>query len=157
MRQRLVKDGGGYGIPVLLLTFTALFFILLPGRCISPTLAAESTATRLDCNVHDGPCTASTEGSTVTMEVTPRPVKAMTDLTFKVTFSGRQPAANPIIDLGMPGMQMGPNKVRLNPVGEGVYEGSGIIVRCPSGKRTWFARITVPGAETVEFVFEVIY
>jgi hypothetical protein len=94
---------------------------------------------------------------TVSLEITPRPVKAMQDLVFKVSIEGASPAAPPHIDLGMPAMKMGPNQVALKPMGPGTYEGSGVIVRCPSGKRTWFANVIVPGSGEVKFIFDVIY
>ncbi len=62
-----------------------------------------------------------------------------------------------LTDLGMPGMDMGPNQVDLKPTGNGVFKGQGIIVRCPSGRRTWSAKVTLPGCGMVEFIFDVIY
>jgi len=54
-------------------------------------------------------------------------------------------------------MDMGPNRVELRPVKENVYEGQGVIVRCPSGRRTWKATVTLPESGKAEFVFDVIY
>ena len=95
-------------------------------------------------------------GTEVTLEIQPRPVKAMEDLTFTVTLSGMEPAADPYVDLGMPGMNMGPNRVHLRRTGPGRYEEQGIIVRCSTGSRTWEARVTVPGAGEAAFVFDVM-
>jgi len=81
----------------------------------------------------------------------------MTDLTFTLTVSGKSLAGDPTIDLGMPGMNMGPNRVELRRVRDNVFEGQGIIVRCPSGRRTWRASVTLPEAGKVEFVFDVLY
>jgi hypothetical protein len=89
--------------------------------------------------------------------MSPKPVKAMKDITFRVKITGKTPTSNPYIDLGMPGMKMGPNRVSLKQMGQGLYEGTGIIVRCPSGRRTWNARVTVPTLGAVEFVFDVLY
>jgi hypothetical protein len=107
-------------------------------------------------NIHQGPCSRMIHGTQVTLEIQPRPVKAMEDLTFTVTLSGMEPAADPYVDLGMPGMTMGPNRVHLRHTGPGRYEGQGIIVRCPTGSRTWEARVTVPGAGEAAFVFDVM-
>ncbi|UCG21857.1 MAG: hypothetical protein JSU80_04575, partial [Deltaproteobacteria bacterium] len=82
---------------------------------------------------------------------------AMQDLVFTVTFVGDKVVADPYIDLGMPGMNMGRNRVLLKPAGKLVYQGAGVIVRCPSGRRTWKAKLTVPDVGAVEFVFNVIY
>ena len=83
----------------------------------------------------------------------------MQDLAFKVTLDGQLPpdAKLPYIDLGMPGMNMGPNRVKLKFTGKATYEGRGVIVKCPSGRRTWRATITVPGFGHADFIFDVIY
>jgi hypothetical protein len=81
----------------------------------------------------------------------------MQDLTFTVSFAGQKPGAAPYIDLGMPGMNMGRNRVFLKSLDESVFEGRGVIVRCPSGRRTWKATVTAPNLGSVEFVFDVIY
>ena len=142
------------------LKIISLFFILTgllvfdgplaPG----PALAAEST---VNCDAHKGVCSQSSGDLTVSLEITPRPVKAMQDLVFKVSIEGASPAKHPHIDLGMPAMKMGPNQVSLKPTGPGTYEGTGVIVRCPSGKRTWFANVIVPESGEVKFIFNVIY
>lgn len=113
----------------------------------------------VNCDVHSGSCTQRLNGLDIILEISPRPVKAMRDLQFNLTLSGRQqlPTATPYIDLGMPGMNMGPNRVILKPVGKGRYAGQGIIVRCPSGRRVWQATVTVPENGTVKFIFDVIY
>jgi hypothetical protein len=97
------------------------------------------------------------KGRTITLDIQPKPVKAMQDLIFRLTIQGKAPTSHPYIDLGMPGMNMGPNQVKLEPVGAGVYEGTGVIVRCPSGRRIWRARITVPEIGEVSFTFDVVY
>jgi hypothetical protein len=112
---------------------------------------------RVECDVNSGPCIAALSGGTVSLDIYPKPVKAMQDLTFTVTLSGGEAAAKPYIDLGMPGMNMGRNRVILKPVGESVFRGNGVIVRCPSGRRTWKAVVVVPARGSAEFVFDVTY
>ena len=112
---------------------------------------------QINCRIQEGPCTKRLMGMSVTLDILPRPVKAMKDLTFQVTVSGVKPVKAAYIDLGMPGMNMGPNRVELIPVKANVYEGQGIIVRCPSGRRTWKATVTLPEVGQAEFVFDVIY
>ncbi len=113
----------------------------------------------INCDLHQDACTQNLAGFTVTLEVTPRPVKAMRDLSFKVTLTGKLPPNTklPYIDLGMPGMNMGPNRVQLKSAGNATYEGRGVIVRCPSGRRTWQAAVTIPGVGQTDFIFDVIY
>jgi hypothetical protein len=95
----------------------------------------------------------------------------MKELTFRLTLTGRELSDNPYIDLGMPGMAMGPNRVLMkrvdnntsrvdnntSRVGSNTYEGQGVIVRCPSGQRTWKATVTLPDAGVMDFVFDVLY
>lgn len=110
-----------------------------------------------DCDLHSSPCTRPLSDFFVVLDIDPKPVKAMRELAFKVTLSGRGPGADPFIDLEMPGMDMGPNRVVLRPVGQGEYLGRGILVRCPSGRRLWRAKVSVPGSGEVEFLFHVLY
>ena len=139
-------------IPILLLFCTLII----------PTAIADDSL--INCDAHKGACSQAIDGLTVSLEITPRPVKAMQDLVFKVSLSGNPPAQspypppqNPYIDLGMPAMKMGPNRVELKENGAGTYEGHGVIVRCKSGRRTWFANVTIPATGEVKFIFDVIY
>ena len=136
--------------------FMAILCLMTITIC-TKTSSTESKPVHIDCDVHAGPCSANISGTKVGLEIDPKPVKAMKDLTFTVTFVGEKPVTNPYIDLGMPGMNMGRNRVILKPAGDLVYRGEGVIVRCPSGRRTWKAKVTVPDVGAVEFVFDVIY
>jgi hypothetical protein len=131
------------------------FLLAAPGR----TSAGDKYQEMINCDLHRGACTQNLSGSTVTLAVAPRPVKAMQDLLFQVTLTGKLPPNTklPYIDLGMPGMNMGPNRVQLKSVGVATYEGQGVIVRCPSGRRTWQATVIIPDVGQTEFIFDVIY
>jgi hypothetical protein len=74
-----------------------------------------------------------------------------------VELSGEPPSSPPVIDLDMPGMEMGPNQVRLRPVNGTVFEGTGVIVRCPSGKRLWSATVILSQTTKAKFLFRVRY
>jgi hypothetical protein len=144
---------------LLIIKFPFVFsiaFLLAVPVCVS---AGDKYQEMINCDLHAGPCTQSLSGNTVTLEVTPRPVKALKDLSFKVTLSGKQLTSTkaPYIDLGMPGMNMGPNRVQLKSAGGNSYEGQGVIVKCPSGRRTWQATVTIPDEGQTEFIFDVIY
>ena len=131
-----------------------LFFITI----IFP-IAAQATdfSKMINCNVHEGACTQTLRGTDIILDISPKPVKAMTDLKFTITLTGKQGVSEPFIDLGMLGMKMGPNRLLLKSNGKGVYSGIGTIVRCPSGKKIWKATVTVPDMGSVEFIFDVIY
>ena len=113
----------------------------------------------INCDLHQRVCIQNLSGTTVTLAVTPRPVKAMQDLLFQVTLNAKLPPNTqlPYIDLGMPGMKMGPNRIQLKSAGNDTYEGRGVIVKCPSGRRTWRATVTVPDFGQTDFIFDVIY
>jgi len=134
--------------------FTFAFLLLVTALSVN-TVSAGAWA--INCKAHDGKCSLPIGKETVTLEIMPRPVTAMLDLTFTVTLSGKPPEQAPYLDLGMPAMKMGPNRVQLKPAGNGVYKGKGVIVRCKSGRRTWFANVVVPGAGEAKFVFDVVY
>lgn len=128
------------------------FTIILPN-----TAQAMDHSKMINCDVHHGTCTQKLMDTDIIFDISPKPVKAMTDLNFTITLTGKQGVSEPFIDLGMPGMKMGPNRVLLKSNGKGVYSGTGTIVRCPSGKRIWKATVTVPDMGSAEFIFDVIY
>jgi YtkA-like len=133
----------------------------LYGFWIILVLVGGASAAENRCRVDDGPCTAAAGEVSVSLEIEPRPVRAMKLLTFAVILrdsSRKLEDASVSIDLTMPGMEMGRNVIELKHAGGGRYEGKGVIVRCPSGGRTWKAAITVvrrSGAATADFLFEV--
>ena len=133
----------------------AVFLLAVPAG----STAGDKYQEMINCNLHKGSCNQFLSETRVTLEVTPRPVKAMQDLLFQVTFSAKLPpnAQLPFIDLSMPGMKMGPNRVQLKSAGNDTYEGWGVIVKCPSGRRTWRATVTVPDFGQTDFIFDVIY
>ena len=83
---------------------------------------------------------------TVTLDVTPRPLRAMSDLLFTVRVSPPEAVAGGegTVALEMSGMYMGDNRVRLAPAAGGSWQGKGVVVRCPSGRRGWTAQVTLP-------------
>jgi hypothetical protein len=149
----MVRNGHG-GLASLLLCLVVVGIAIC---AVSGDARAQGAQSAVDCAIQSGPCTKNLADGTVTLDITPRPVRAMQDLRFTVTFSGVKPAHDPFIDLGMPGMIMGPNRVALQRGGDNAYQGTGVIVRCPSGRRTWKATVTVPDKGSAEFVFDVVY
>jgi hypothetical protein len=156
-RERSFSTTGrkGHGGLVSLLVHLVVMGIAM--CAVSGDARAQGAWSGVDCAIESGPCTKNLADGTVTLDITPRPVRAMHDLRFTVTFSGVTAAHDPFIDLGMPGMIMGPNRVVLKRAGDNAYQGTGVIVRCPSGRRTWKATVTLPGKGSAEFVFDVVY
>ena len=117
------------------------------------TPAPEGTRGR---DIHAGPVVGFAGGQRVILDISPRPVRAMRELSFAVELPGTGGGGGaPRIDLGMPGMRMPPNRVDLRRGADGIYRGKGAIVRCGSGRKTWSAAVTVPGGARAVFTFDV--
>ena len=145
------------GQRLLRLFFVSLFISIMVMIDVPVHGMGNNHSAAMNCDIHNNTCTQKLAETVVVLDVSPKPVKAMTDLKFRISLKGKQPADSPYIDLGMPGMKMGPNRVSLRVLEQGVYQGTGIIVRCPSGKRIWKATVTLPDMGSVEFIFDVIY
>jgi hypothetical protein len=137
--------------------FVGMFWLSVVTHSLPVQAAQNDHSAMVNCDIQHSSCTQELSGTKVVLDISPKPVKAMTDLKFRIILTGKQPKAALYIDLGMPGMKMGPNRVPLKSVGNGVHEGTGIIVRCPSGKKVWKATVIVPNMGTAEFIFDVIY
>ena len=125
-------------------------------------VASDPEKATIDCRASAGTCVKTIDGITITFDISPKPVKVMNDLTFAVTLTTKDKpvrGASVMIDLTMPGMFMGKNAVKLKEGTEGAHTGRGVIVRCPSGEKTWQASVVVRRADKTTiaaFTFEVI-
>lgn len=118
------------------------------------------------CDVAAGPCTRSLSGGgDVTLELGPRPLRTMGELTVRATVRGpgREASAGDrpfqvSVAFSMPGMFMGENRVVLAPGPEGLA-GRAVLVRCPSGRKDWVAEVSVArlgeAPRTARFPFRV--
>lgn len=111
-----------------------------------------------DCEIDKGPCSKTIGRMTITIDIAPKPVKAMAELAFTLTITGSS-ALPPelVLNLGMPGMYMGKNRVPLGRNTDGTYTGKGVIPRCPSGRKLWRATVELPEKGEVSFTFNVSY
>ncbi len=105
-------------------------------------------------NVHAGPVAGTGGGVTVRLDISPKPVRAMRPLEFTAASdaAGEGPGR---IELAMPGMAMPPNRIPLAKGPDGAFRGTGTIVRCMSGCRTWTATVMLPGTPPVAVTFDV--
>lgn len=95
------------------------------------------------------------EKKELTLRISPEPVQTMKLLTFQVKLKGYQSFEKIQIDLSMPGMVMGINRFFLKKKGVDDYEGNTIIPTCPSGKRTWLAKVIIDHTVEKEVIFNV--
>ncbi len=110
-----------------------------------------------NCEINKGACTLKNGAAVVTLDILPKPVKAMQDLSFTVTLPGQQSYPGLKLDLQMIGMDMGTNQVPLTRTADGRYTGTGVIPRCHSGKKLWSATVTIPGQPfETSFLFNVL-
>ncbi len=121
-----------------------------------------SSETRTDCDINAGACAKTIEQDThAAFDINPKPVKPMSGLLFSLTINeGGKTVTDALVSLNltMPGMFMGVNRPVLEHVGDGRYEGRGIIPICPHGGTLWKAEVTVKRGSkeaAVSYLFEV--
>ena len=113
-------------------------------------------ATAVDNSIHEKACSVTVGQRTVTLNIEPKPVKHMKELTFSVTVTPCDKLPETLLlDLSMPGMQMGKNQVTLVKKSGCLYEGKGIIVRCMSGRTLWQATVLSDTLNNPAFTFNV--
>ena len=110
-----------------------------------------------ECDIGRGACIAMSGNTTVTLDISPKPVRAMKELFFTVTVTGAKIPTPLLLVLSMPGMYMGRNEVVLKQVSDGSFTGKGIIPRCPAGKKLWQADIALPGGGNISYRFYVAH
>jgi hypothetical protein len=109
-----------------------------------------------DDGIHEGACIRKAGTRTVTFDITPKPVRHMQELLFSVKVEpGNDLPDRMLLDLGMPGMQMGKNQVTLLRTKNGAWQGKGIIVRCMSGRKLWKATVRSSELHNTAFTFNV--
>jgi len=102
-----------------------------------------------------GPLRGAIGGQEVLLSIAPWPPIAMREVEFTVSLPGYAGKASPHLDLSMAGMEMGRNRVDLSRGADGRYRGTGVVVRCSSGRHDWEATVTAPGAGKAVFRFAV--
>jgi len=136
--------------PIKGLSTLALF------ACMMTAGSTTLHATAVDNSIHEKACSVTVGQRTVTLNIDPKPVRAMKELTFNVTVTPCDKLPDTLLlDLSMPGMQMGKNQVTLVKKSNCSYEGKGIIVRCMSGRTLWQATILSGELNNPAFVFNV--
>jgi hypothetical protein len=117
----------------------------------------ESTA----CAINEGSCTKMAGPVRVTLDILPKPLKTMSELQFSVSLTRNDKpidAREVLVEMTMPGMYMGKNVVKLQRDGDR-FTGTGVILRCMSGRKNWHALVRFNQdnkASFVDFDFEVI-
>ncbi|HWR00710.1 MAG TPA: hypothetical protein VN371_02520 [Chlorobaculum sp.] len=136
-------------LPILRSLALLLFSVLCS------TSAKAGTKAESD-NVLNWPCTKEIPGRKITLDITPKPVRHMADLTFRVTITPCTSIPSTLVlDLSMPGMYMGKNQVVMTRKEPCIWEGKGVIVSCMSGRKLWRATILSSIIANPAFNFEL--
>ena len=109
------------------------------------------------CRLRQGPCTATfPEGGTVTLAIEPQGIPVVAPLAIRVDLAGLQ-ALGVELDFAGADMNMGYNRVALEPVAHGRYQGKGMLPVCVRDRMTWEAKVMVrtsAGLMVAPFRFE---
>ena len=81
---------------IFIIVLLTVLLLTVPGGAS----AGDKYRDLINCDFHQSACTQNLAGSTVTLTVTPQPVKAMQDLIFQVAITGQLPPSSklPYID-----------------------------------------------------------
>lgn len=108
------------------------------------------------CDLRAGPCTASVDRNTrVSFAIEPRDIPLLKTLKLRVELQGME-AQQVEVDFNGVDMNMGFNRFKLSPSGEGVFAGEGILPICVRDAMEWEARVlisTSSGLKSVAYRF----
>jgi len=162
--MRLATTTTGGGRSARLLWGLAILLSLAIGGAAAykawPLLYPQVVATAaLDpaCDLRAGPCTVGfATGGKVRLDITPGGIPVVTPLRLAVDVEGLD-ARTVEVDFAGLDMNMGYNRVRLEPTGAGRFEGQGMLPACVRNRMTWEAKVlvhTAGGTMAAPFRFE---
>ncbi len=92
-----------------------------------------------------------------TLDLNPKPVVAMKEITFTLALNEKKFDPQEILlDLTMPEMYMGENKVKLLKKQENIYEGKGVFPECTSKFTRWNIEIFFDPSTTTNIQFDIL-
>ena len=152
-------EGGGRYVAVLPLPEAGFWDLDLVVEKGGETLTLEKWI-HVGGGVGEGPhcdpgrtaCRAEAGGLAIVLELAPQPPRPLAELHATVRLTrGGAPAddATVAVEITMPGMYMGENRIVLHRDGDGHYAGTGALLRCASGRRDWSAEVVAraPGSD----------
>ena len=118
----------------------------------------QQAMTDSDCDLHNGPCFATLQsGETIQFEISPFPIKPLTDLQLTVSSEKLKIEAVKVDFKGI-GVDMGFYRPELASTGEGRFIGSAKLSVCTLDRMLWQASVIVKtpqGVVIAPFRFEV--
>ena len=112
--------------------------------------AAAAVGEGVHCDAGVKACAADAGDLREVLELAPHPpvpLKEMGALVQLTRAGAAVEGAEVAVELSMPGMYMGENRIVLRAGGHGQYAGKGALLRCMSGRRDWTAEVVarLPG------------
>jgi hypothetical protein len=138
----------------------ALALIAVIGYKYSPLLLPKADLTltpAAGCDLNERACRADIPGGgIIELAVAPHPIPVVKPMQVTATITDVKPSRVEIDFAGV-SMNMGYNRVTLNPVGDGRYTGEVTIPVCITGRMEWRATLMAETADqriAVPFLFE---
>jgi len=129
-------------------------------------VASERAPLNPDCDLRAGPCSVRfPAGGRVTLDIEPRGIPAVQPLGIRVHLEGLPPPARVEVDFAGVDMDMGFNRVALEPTaaaGDGHgrdYRGRGMLPVCVRERMAWEARVLLhepDGLRAAPFRFDTL-
>lgn len=144
-----------WGLLGLLLTAVCVLALYRAWPLLFPEVATSIPADP-SCDLRAGPCTSSLDGTTrVSFAIEPRDIPLVKRLMLQVELQGLE-AREVEVDFSGVDMNMGFNRFKLSPAGEGVFTGQGILPICVRDAMEWEAKVlisTPSGLKSVAYRF----
>ena len=109
--------------------------------------AARSAQIDPDCDLRAGPCVSRlNDGARISFAIEPREIPVVKPLQLQVSLDGVQ-ADEVQVDFAGVDMNMGFNRVTLNPAEQGVFKGDGMLPVCVRDAMEWEAKVLISTRE----------
>lgn len=131
-----------WGVAGLLLVAVCAVAVNRVWPLLFPEVAVSAPADP-SCNLRAGPCTSSLDSnSRVSFAIEPREIPLVKTLQLRVELQGLE-AQQVEVDFSGLDMNMGFNRFKLSPMGEGVFTGEGILPVCVRDAMEWEAKVLI--------------
>lgn len=104
------------------------------------------------CDLRAGPCSVSVAGGLLEFAIGPRDIPLMRPLSLQVEVANMAVEGVTVEIRGL-NMDMGLNRTRLHPLGNGRWQGETILPICSQRVMEWEAAVQLTGAPDVEVPF----
>jgi len=129
-----------WGIAIFLFAALSGVAMIRVWPLLNPDVTESATADSA-CDLRAGPCMSSLPGGgRISLSITPQTIPVLKPLTLEVKLDGLD-AGSVEVDFQGIDMNMGFNRSRLDPKGEGVYSGTATIPVCIRDAMEWEARV----------------